>query len=65
MSSKLKRLDQLYQSSGRKNVSGQILTIPFKKISYLESGLAKVFGGIKNWGRWSEIVTVILPQNYL
>ena len=26
------------------------------------SGLAKVFGETKNWGRWLEIVAVILPQ---
>ena len=26
------------------------------------SGLAKVFGETKNWGRWLEMVAVILPQ---
>ena len=44
-----------------KNFPGQILTRPFFK-HLLEGGLAKVFGETKNWGRWSEMVAVILPQ---
>ena len=31
-------------------------------LDFVEGGLAKVFGEIKNWCRWSEMVAVILPQ---
>ena len=36
--------------------------VKFWLLDLLEGGLAKVFSETKNWGRWSEMVAVILPQ---
>ena len=33
-----------------------------KTFGLWEGGSAKVFGEIKNWGRWSKMVALILPE---
>lgn len=31
-------------------------------LNLLDEGFANTFGAIRNWGRWSDVVAVILPD---
>ena len=60
---RFKRLDQSASKRSKIKFSGSNFDEPLlKTLDLLEGGLVKVSGDIKNWGRWSEIVAVILQQ---
>ena len=33
-----------------------------KKLAFWRGGFDKIFGTNKNWGKWSNMVTVLLPD---
>ena len=40
----------------------KIWTVSFKILELFDEGFANAFGVIRNWGRWSDKVAVILPD---
>ena len=55
-------MDQSISKKSKITFSWSNFEQSLSKTYLFEGGLAKLFGEIKNWGRWSEMAAVILPQ---